>query len=156
MPRISIENRKEIVRLHKTGLSNREIGRRINCNEKTVRKIVKKHQETGSVSDAPKSGRPRALSEREVRHVKIRSLRNRFETASQIRKECNLVEKCSISTIKRRLTDFELRGCIARRKPLISTKNKKARMNFVRSHEDHDASYTGGRCFLATKASSID
>ena len=81
MPRLSLSYRKELINLHLSGLSNREIGRRLKCDEKTVRKTVKKHQNTGSVRDAPKSGRPRVTSYREDNAIKIRSLRNRFETA---------------------------------------------------------------------------
>lgn len=40
------------------------------------------------------------------RLIKIRYLRNRFETASDIQKHCDLVEKCSNTTIKNRLKDL--------------------------------------------------
>ena len=102
---------------------------------------VQKHQKTGSVRDAPKSGRPRVTSYRENRAIKILSLRNRFETSPQIQKQCDLVEKFSLSAIKNRLKEFKLCCCIARRKPMISVKNRKRRMNYVRCHENYDASY---------------
>ena len=94
MPRLSIENRKKLIKLHEKGISNREISRRLECNEKTVRLTLLKYRNTGKLQDAPKSGRPRATSYREDRAIKVRSLRNRFETANEIRKQCNLVEKC--------------------------------------------------------------
>ena len=141
MPRLSLSDRQELINLHLSGLSNREIGRRLKCDEKTVRTTVKKHQNTGSVRDAPKSGRPRVTSYREDNAIKIRSLRNRFETAPQIQQQCNLVKKCSLSTVKNRLKEFNLKGYVARRKPMISAKNRKRRLDFVRCNEDHDSSY---------------
>ena len=139
MPRLSIDNRKEIIKLHNEGISNREIGRRLNCDEKTVRLTLQKYQKTDSVHDIPKCGRPRVTSAREDHAIKIRSLRNRFESAPELRKECGLVGKCSVSTVKNRLKEFKLRGCIARRKPMISAKNRKHRLNFAKSHEEADA-----------------
>ena len=59
MPRLSVSDRHELINLHLSGLSNCKTGRRLKCDEKTVRMTVKKHQNTGSVPDAPKSGRPR-------------------------------------------------------------------------------------------------
>ena len=108
MPRLSISDRHELINLHLFGLSNHEIGRRLKCDEKTVWMTVKKHQNTGSVRDAPKSGCPRVTCYREDNAIKIRSLRNSFEMAPQIQQQCNLVKKCSLSTVKNRLKEFNL------------------------------------------------
>ena len=43
MPRLSVSDRHELINLHLSGLSNRKIGRRLKCDEKTVRMTVKKH-----------------------------------------------------------------------------------------------------------------
>ena len=76
MPRLSVSDRHELINLHLSGLSNRKIGHRLKCDEKTVRMTVKKHQNTGSVPDAPKSGRPRVTSYKEDNAIKICGLRN--------------------------------------------------------------------------------
>ena len=103
MPRLTLNDYKDIIKLRNAGLSNREIGRRLKCVEKTVRITLQKHQKTGTVRDDSKSGRDRVISYREYRAIKIRSLRKRLETSSQIQKLCDLVENCSLSTIKNRL-----------------------------------------------------
>ena len=121
----SIDDRKKMIKLHQKGVSNREISRRIKCNEKSVRKTLQKFFATGSVNDAPKSGRPRVTTHREDRAIKIRGLRNSFETANDVRKYCNPDQKCSLSTVKNRSKEFKLRGCIARRKPMVSARNRK-------------------------------
>ena len=100
MPRLSVSDCHELINLHLSGLSNRKIDRRLKCNEKMIRMTVKKQQNTGSVLDAPKSGHPRVTSYRENNAIKICSLRNRFEMTFQIQQQCNLVKKCSLSTVK--------------------------------------------------------
>ena len=61
--------------------------------------------------------------------------------APQIQQQCNLVKKCSLSTVKNRLKEFNLQGSISRHKPMISVKNRKRSLNFVRCNKDHDISY---------------
>ena len=39
------------------------------------------------------------------------------------------------------MKEFNLQGSIARHKPMISVKNRKRCLNFVRCNEDHDISY---------------
>ena len=102
---------------------------------------VKKHQNIGSVPDAPKSGCPRVTSYRKDIAIKICGLRNRFKMTPQIQQQCNLVKKCSLSTVKNRLKEFNLQGSVARHKPIISVKNRKRNLNFVRCNEDQDISY---------------
>ena len=41
MPRLSVSDRNELINLHLSGLSNRKIGRRLKCDEKTVQMTVK-------------------------------------------------------------------------------------------------------------------
>ena len=103
MPRLSVSDHHDLINLHLSGLSNRKIGHRLKCDEKTVRMTVKKHQNTSSVPDAPKSGCPRVTSYRENNAIKICGLRNRFEMTPQIQQQCNLVKKCSLSTVKEQI-----------------------------------------------------
>ena len=49
MPRLSLNDDKELIKLRNDGLSNREIGRRLKCDEKSVRITGQKHQKTGTV-----------------------------------------------------------------------------------------------------------
>ena len=103
MPRLSVSDCHELINLHLFGLSNRKIGCRLKCDEKTIWMTVKKHQTTCSVPDALKSGRPRVTSYREDNAIKICGLRNRFEMTLQIQQQCNLVKKCSLSTVKEQI-----------------------------------------------------
>ena len=60
MPRLTDEQRYRVVFLHAQELSSREIATEIGCSQQTVLKLLGKYDETGSVRDRPKSGRPRS------------------------------------------------------------------------------------------------
>uniref|UniRef100_A0A8C4SI25 Transposase n=1 Tax=Erpetoichthys calabaricus TaxID=27687 RepID=A0A8C4SI25_ERPCA len=61
--------------------------------------------------------------------------RNPFTTANQVNNTLQGVGvSTSKSTIKRRLHESKYRGCTARCKPLISLKNRKARLDFAKEH----------------------
>ena len=60
MPRLTDEQRYRVVFLHAQELSSREIATDIGCSQQTVLKLLGKYDETGSVRDRPKSGRPRS------------------------------------------------------------------------------------------------
>ena len=56
---ISIETKWQVVGLHKSGLSNREIGRQLEISECSVRTTLKNYNALGTVEDKSRSGRPK-------------------------------------------------------------------------------------------------
>ena len=69
---------------NREGVANREIARRLGVSEFGVRYNLRKFQESGSMNAQPKSGRPRATTERDDRHLVRSSRRNRFKTAPEL------------------------------------------------------------------------
>jgi len=63
---------------------------------------------------------------------------DRFKTAPKLAKEMaeSTGIKVSNKTIQRRLNKFGLKGCVAKKKPFISIKNKKKRLQFAKKHID--------------------
>ena len=66
------------------GVANREIARRLGVSEFAIRHNLRKLQEGGSMNAQPKSGHPRATTERDDRHLVRSSRRNRFKTAPEL------------------------------------------------------------------------
>jgi len=88
------------------------------------------------LKDRPRSGRPRKTSKRVDLVIKRKSIANVKKTAAEIARELqdeNLAD-VSRSTVTRRLYDVGLFGCIGIKKPLISKRNKKARLQFAKDH----------------------
>ena len=93
MPRLSIIQRDRIIQFKNSGLSNRKIAKKINCDEKSVRNTLKRYKMYETLLDMPKSGRPRVTTERDDRSIKLESLRDRFKTSPEIQKNCGLVDR---------------------------------------------------------------
>ena len=63
---------------------------------------------------------------------------DRHKTAVDVHAEVadHLVQPISTRTVQRRLNEFGLMGRVARKKPLISEKNRRKRLAFAKEHVD--------------------
>ena len=96
-PRLTDEQRYRVVFLHEQELSSREIAAQIGCNQTTVLKLLGKYDETGSVHDRPKSGRPRSARTAQNIAACRRESRKGFTARSPIRSTCKLANRLGIS-----------------------------------------------------------
>ena len=97
--------------------------------------VLKKKERTGELSYTKRPGRPRKTSLVDDRRILSLIKKNPFTTVGQIKK--TLQEEgvsVSKSTIKRRLHQRKYRGFTTRCKPLVSLKNRKARLEFAKKH----------------------
>lgn len=128
--------RINIVADHKAGKSIRAIARDRNLSFEGVRKIVRKMEIYGTVQNLHRSGRKRCTTAREVlsndRAIKLQATANP-KVSAQIIKE-STETKASVSTVRRRLREAGLKGCVARRVPFISKVNMKKRVAFAKQH----------------------
>lgn len=134
----SQETRGIIIGLHKSGKSNREISRLQKIPRQTVDYIVKKYATQRTICNKHRPGRPRATTSSEDLSIVLTSKRDRRLTAPEIAAQFNVGrdKHVSVSTVKRRLLDAGLKGCIAVSKPLLKTINKKKRLNWAREHKN--------------------
>lgn len=122
--------------LHEEGYSSPKIAKRVGCNQSTVIRIIKKLQETGSTADRHRTGRPKKTTQRQDRVLLRTSLANRKLTSPLLLREWQ--EKCSVdvctSTVRRRCLEFGLRGCKARKKPLLTEQQRKKRLLWAKEY----------------------
>lgn len=135
-PNISPTRRLKIQVLSEQGISNAEISRRLKISRGSVVYNLKKFKDTQSVKNRPRTGRNRITSEREDRELVRSSLRDRRRTSSELAAELSAARNTPISavTVRRRLLEANLRGCKARKKPLLSVANMKSRYNWAKDH----------------------
>ncbi len=101
----------------------------------TVWNILKKKERTGELSNTKRPGRPRKTTVVDDRRILSLVKKTPFTTVGQIKNTLQEVGVCvSKSTIKRRLHQSEYRGFTTRCKPLVSLKNRKARLEFAKRH----------------------
>ena len=82
MPRLSQEQRDQVIGMSTMGASQRQIARTFNCSQTTIRRLLIRYQQTGQTRDRPRSGRPRVTTPAEDRCIRQIHLRNRFVTAT--------------------------------------------------------------------------
>ncbi len=101
----------------------------------TVWNILKKKERTGELSNTKRPGRPWKTTVVDDRRILSLVKKTPFTTVGQIKNTLQEVGVCvSKSTIKRRLHQSEYRGFTTRCKPLVSLKNRKARLEFAKQH----------------------
>ena len=115
-------------------MSNREIAKLIDRSESTIRRFIKKWKETGWIYwTKERIGRKRLISEREEKLI-VRTMKRQRTISSQDIKEFTEVN-ASAKTIKRGLQKYCYASRIAKKKPFISKKNRKARLKFTKKHK---------------------
>lgn len=139
MPRgvkISVEIKQLIINAYSRGDRQSDIARRFEVKKSAVWAIIKRYERTGSIEHKPKSGRPKKMSNKSVRMLKRISSINPFMSSNQLKVELETSGMCSVSsrTIRRRLVEEKLFSRRPAKKPLLSKKNRLARLEFARQH----------------------
>ena len=125
-----IQIRERVIKFSEEGKSSREIASLLSIGKSTLNDIIVKYRSGYGLKDRPRSGRPRKTSKKLDRIIKCKSTADVKKTAVEIARELkdeNLAN-VSRSTVTRRLHDVGLFGRIGIKKPLISKKNKKTRL----------------------------
>lgn len=129
---LSTDLKKRIIELNKSGKSLAAISKQLQVPRATVQTIVCKYKVHGTVVSLPRSGRKRKLSPASERKL-VRMVKSQPRTTKK--QVCNALEaagtQVSVSTVKRVLHRHGLRGCRARRKPLLQKRHLKARLKFA-------------------------
>ena len=138
---LSIEKRSSIITLAKEGYSVREISIKTKIPKSTVHDTVKKLTDSNIFEYTKRTRRPKKTTESEDRFMQTLSKRNRRMTATEIAAEVNKHREAPIgtTTVKRRLLQEGLRGCVAVKKPLLRTQNKKKRLQWAILYKDYTA-----------------
>lgn len=136
MPRVSEAIRERTVAMSEEGKTCREIAILLKVGKSTVNDLLRKVRAGYPIQDLPRSGRPRKTTTRDDRVIKNKSTKDPFKTASQIAVELRKEGVADVSrmTVSRRLHNVGLFGRVAAKKPFISEKNRKARLEFSKAH----------------------
>ena len=125
--------RQAIVKLHNEKHTIREISEKVKRSKSVVDRVVKSYNDTGKIVSAFKTGRLRKTSVREDRIMQRMSLKDRFKSYTEIKRVMNSTSCVTVSrqTVSRQLQEIGLFNRIPRNKPLVSSKNKKKRLEFA-------------------------
>uniref|UniRef100_A0A3B1IQX0 Transposase Tc1-like domain-containing protein n=1 Tax=Astyanax mexicanus TaxID=7994 RepID=A0A3B1IQX0_ASTMX len=139
---LSMREKQAILKHRKEGKSIRAIGKTLGIATTTIWNVLKKKETTGVLSNRRRTGRPRKTTPTDERRIVLAVKKNPKTTVSQITSDLHRAGvKVSQSTVRRRLREQTYGGHTARCKPLISSKNRKARLEFARKYRDEPQTF---------------
>ncbi len=123
------ELRDRIVARHRSGQGYKKMSAALKVPKSTVASIILKWKMFGTTRTLPRAGRPAKLSYRGRRALVREVKKNQKITVAELQR-CirEMGESCRKSTITAALHQSGLYGRVARRKPLLSARHMKARM----------------------------
>ena len=90
----------------------------------SVQTIIRKYKHHGTTQPSYRSGRRRVLSPRDERTL-VQKVQTNPRTTAKVLVKMETGTKVSISTVERFLYQHNLKGCSARKKPLLQNHRKK-------------------------------
>lgn len=136
MPRLTDQQRGIAVGMLRARMKQREIARQLGCSQATISKLRRRFEETGSVRDRPRSGRPRVTTPNQDRWIVLQHLRDRFRPASATARVTPGLHypRISADTVRRRLRSRHLRARRPVRGPVLGNVQRRNRLRWCRQH----------------------
>lgn len=132
MPRLAENQRNQAVGMLRAGTSVNDVALHFGCSRQTIHNLTTRYATTGSVTDRPRSGRPRATSRRDDHVITLTHLRNRFTPATVTSRRFRVTAQ----TIRNRLRQD--RVPIRARRPytgqILTARHRAARLAWARHH----------------------
>ena len=134
--RLTVEQRGRALALLDEGIVVRAVSRRLQVSHSVIIRLRDRHVATGSSQERPRSGRPRATTRQQDRHLRISALRDRATTASTLRGRLRTTTGVNVScnTVRRRLREAGLRSRRPAVRPILSAINRTHRLALARQH----------------------
>jgi transposase len=126
--------KQSIIILMQEGYSSHTIAKRIGRSHSTVSRSIKKFKETGKIENLKRTGRPLISTSRNDLCLKRISIKNRFFSSKDLKKEWEMLSGviAAPSTVRQRLIDMGLSTRRAKKKPLLTKTNIKNRLKWCR------------------------
>ena len=124
--------RAEAVAFSDAGLNQVEISRQLNISKHCVQNAVKKYKETRQYNDFPRTGRPKEIPNRGVRHLKRLVKDDGCLSAATITSDltASLPKPVSTRTVRRYLQDLGYEYVVKIKKQWLSNKHRQQRVDW--------------------------
>ncbi|XP_076853445.1 uncharacterized protein LOC143508669 [Brachyhypopomus gauderio] len=132
---LSKQVRDKVVEKYKSGLGYKKISKSLMIPQSTIKSIIIKWKEHGTTTNLPREGRPPKLSARSRRALIREAAQRPKVTLKELQSsQAETGVSVHMTTIIRTLHRAGLYGRVARKKPLLTGKNRKARFEFAKRH----------------------
>ena len=131
------DRRIQVMTLRNEGFSNKHIAKTTGLSVRGIQQICKRVKHTHSFKDRPRTGRPPKLSERNKRLAVKLLKKKEATTATGIVKALKTSHNIQVSrfTVARALKSFGFSCRIKEKKPKLTEKHKKNRLEWAKKHE---------------------
>jgi transposase len=135
MKAFSRATKDRALQLLRSGMSTRLVSHRVGVSQQTVARW--RALEAAGIP-TPRGGRPRKLTIRDDTIIARHASTGRHSTATTIQQVLQRHSKVTVhrATVSRSLARSGLSACAKRKKPLLSTKHRKARLAFAKKYKD--------------------
>lgn len=139
----TLEERKIVIKNYLEGKTQREIANIVNKSKSTVHDIIKRYNDDKRISNKQRAAVEKKLSQRDEKFIIREVQKNPFISAPKLTAiiKNNFGKDVHAETVRRVLRKNDLNGRVARKKPCISEKNRKDRLEFAREHISKDFSF---------------
>lgn len=139
----SVELRNLIINHHKNGKSLSEISVIVERSRSTVQYVVKRYKNENRIENLPRNVNRKILSKMDDRYILRQIKQNPKISAPKIasKVKIDLNKDVSAETILRSIRNQGYNGRVARKKPLISEKNRKLRLEFAKNLKNSTFEY---------------
>lgn len=129
-PHLTPTKKAKMWLLHEQGKTNREIAKSLGFDRRTIdRAILSYAAHPDPYYKVPVPGRPRVLSERDVREARILLKRGGARDGEDVRRQ--LFPEVGASTVRRTLAENGMRGRVRRKKPFLNKQHKAERRKWA-------------------------
>lgn len=128
----SVQLKQKIVSDYNNGESVTSIAKKFGINHSVISRIISRFRSSGSLAPINKGGRPRKTSKRDDNSIIRLIKKDPFTSARSVRNQLQL--NLSVRSIQRRAVEGGLKTYRSAKKPFISVKNRRARIEFAKEH----------------------
>lgn len=133
---LTLVERAAIITLHGVGWTGRDIAHELRCDEHAVSRWVNRWNETHSLQDADRSGRPRSTTDDTDQDIMLYSNEHHHAAPSDIRRELDLY--VSARTVRRSLSEIDLHTYVQQYESEFLTLHRKRRIAFAEGYSRWD------------------
>jgi len=143
MSRRPPEDRGAVITLHKQGLTPAEICCKTRFDHRFVKRWIAKHNDSGSLDDAKRAGRPRKLSKSVEWTVERKMRKKRRRSSRVIARELKRQKVCDVSytTVQRTVHRRGLHAFKQQKTSQLSQAHKRGRLRFAKTNIKRDWSH---------------
>ena len=118
------------------GHSQRQVAGQFNVTQSVISRLRNRYNQTGTVQERQRSGRPRCTTAREDRYLGLIARRQRFQSAIRLNADFRqaIGRRVSTQTIRNRFHAPNLRACRPTVRPILTRQHRIARQYWAMDH----------------------